>query len=254
MILCLWTRWAIFIYWDRQLFWQFYVFQRVMSFLDQDTLVARWFFFVLNKICNFYWVDIVHFPGTLLKKTKNNWCSTFSLVRNDKNPKMAKNLLSEKFHIGNDCCWMLWNERFDFTASQRVPCWALSSVSFLPNFGSDHRVRCWSVVVSAQMNEVGLTWLDLKYLVISERAAWRHLEVLFGINRPLAWLLHFSLWEKFERCMQHYIIWLFCFESTCLWLWCYVLACEKSMSDAHSIASFEGCVWNQAVFGCDVMF
>ena len=78
---------AIFLHWERQLSrqfyvyewdmqfscshngqlsWQFYVFEQVTSFLHRERLVSRWFY-VLNKTCNFYEVDILHFPGTLWK-------------------------------------------------------------------------------------------------------------------------------------------------------------------------------------------
>ena len=70
MILYVWTRYAILIHQYSQLPWQYHVFDQVMSCLHRNRQVS-WQFYDLNKICNFYWVDILHFLGTL---RKNRWC------------------------------------------------------------------------------------------------------------------------------------------------------------------------------------
>ena len=65
-----------------QLSWWFDLFDRVMSFLHQDMQVFRPFY-DLNKISNFYWVDVLHFLCTLLENSTRQR-STPSLARNKK--------------------------------------------------------------------------------------------------------------------------------------------------------------------------
>ena len=65
-----------------QLSWRFHVFDQVTSSSHQDGQVSRWFY-GLNKICNFYQVDILHFLGTLWKGTppKKKWIVTIDAAR-----------------------------------------------------------------------------------------------------------------------------------------------------------------------------
>ena len=71
MILCLWTRYAIFIHRDGQPSSWFHVSEWVASFLHRNGQVSRRFC-VLNKTHNFYWVDIcsLQVPYKKLKKTQ----------------------------------------------------------------------------------------------------------------------------------------------------------------------------------------
>ena len=62
LMTCLWTRHAILRHQDWPFSWRFYLFDQVTSFLLGDTQKFRWFY-DLNRICSFYWVDIMHFCG-----------------------------------------------------------------------------------------------------------------------------------------------------------------------------------------------
>ena len=64
MIICLWTRYTIFIHWNHKLYWQFAVVWWVTQVLHKNRQVSRWFMF-LNKIHNFYQVNLLRFWGTL---------------------------------------------------------------------------------------------------------------------------------------------------------------------------------------------
>ena len=96
MSLCIWMRYAILIHRSWQLWWQFYVFDWVTLFLHRDMQVSRRLY-GWNKTPNIYRVDVCHFPGTLWETDSTCQCSMLSLARNNKNPKITKNRLAQKF-------------------------------------------------------------------------------------------------------------------------------------------------------------
>ena len=108
---------TIFLHQVRQLTWWYYTFERDTQFwytingnfrfhddfmfLSSDTFLHQdmqlsWWFYDLNKIHNFYQVDILYFPGTLWKKGCTNQYSMLSLTRNNKKSKNRKKLTSAK--------------------------------------------------------------------------------------------------------------------------------------------------------------
>ena len=95
--------WAISIHGDRQFSWQCYIFQQDMQFWYTEIGKFPSWFYDLNKICNFYWVDIWRFLGTLWKTDSTNRCCTLSLARRNKTRKLPKISLRKNYVMTMNC-------------------------------------------------------------------------------------------------------------------------------------------------------
>ena len=104
-ILCLWNWYIIFIHRDRKLSLPFYVFLRVTQPLHRNRQVFRGFT-LLNERCNFYWVDFLCFPGTLLPIQKQIYQSTQHAFHSQKQQKYQNRQKSTSAKIPRWWCYV----------------------------------------------------------------------------------------------------------------------------------------------------